>query len=35
MAREKYFEKGRAKTIHESCEQLINDYLIPNSNERM
>ena len=35
MAKEKYYEKGRAKSIHESCELLIKEYLIPNSNEKM
>jgi len=35
MAKEKYYEKGRAKSINESCEMLIQEYLIPNSNEKM
>jgi hypothetical protein len=35
MAKEKYYEKGRAKSIHESCELLIKEYLIPNSIEKM
>ena len=35
MAKEKYYEKGRSKSIHESCELLIKEYLIPNSNEKM
>ena len=35
MAKEKYYEKGRAKTINQSIDLLINEYIIPNSNEKM
>ena len=35
MAKTKFFEKGICKTVHESLEKLMLEYIIPNSIEQM
>lgn len=35
MAKTKFFEKGICKTVHESLEKLLLEYIIPNSIEQM
>ena len=35
MAKTKYFEKKAFGTVHESCECLIKNYIVPNSIEEM
>ena len=35
MAKTKYFEKGKCKTVAESCERMITELIIPNTCEPM
>jgi len=35
MAKRKYFDKKAFETVHESCECLIKNYIVPNSIEEM